>query len=177
MLDEAYVDFAAAEGFPSRLDWLDEYDNLAVLRTFSKLAGLAGLRLGYGAFPAWLRPTLWKIKQPYNVNVAASLAAVAALEEGDWLRATVGRLVAERERIARDLERLLARACDGTVKEVILATNFTNEGDATAHYLGEKLRARGLKVSRIARGLPVGGELEHTDIGTIGQALLERRPL
>ncbi|MDR2240604.1 MAG: recombination mediator RecR [Zoogloeaceae bacterium] len=75
------------------------------------------------------------------------------------------------------LERLLARACDGVVKEVILATNFTNEGEATAHYLGETLRARGLKVSRIARGLPVGGEIEHTDAGTIAQALIERRPL
>ncbi|HCX33036.1 MAG TPA: recombination protein RecR [Rhodocyclaceae bacterium] len=76
-----------------------------------------------------------------------------------------------------NLERLLARACDGVVSEVILATNFTNEGEATAHYLGELLRLRGLKVSRIARGLPVGGELEHTDIGTIAQALIERRPL
>jgi recombination protein RecR len=75
------------------------------------------------------------------------------------------------------LERLLARACDGLVKEVILATNFTNEGEATAHYLGEMLRSRGLKVSRIARGLPVGGEIEHTDAGTIAQALIERRPL
>lgn len=75
------------------------------------------------------------------------------------------------------LDRLLARAGDGTVKEVIIATNFTNEGEATAHYLGEVLRARSLKVSRIARGLPVGGELEHTDAGTIAQALIERRPL
>ena len=75
------------------------------------------------------------------------------------------------------LERLLARACDGLVKEVILATNFTNEGEATAHYLGEMLRARSLKVSRIARGLPVGGEIEHTDAGTIAQALIERRVL
>jgi recombination protein RecR len=75
------------------------------------------------------------------------------------------------------LERLLARACDGTVREVILATNFTNEGEATAHYLGEMLRARSLKVSRIARGLPVGGEIEHTDAGTIAQALIERRVL
>ncbi|GAA5179996.1 recombination mediator RecR [Niveibacterium umoris] len=73
------------------------------------------------------------------------------------------------------LDRLLARATDGSVQEVILATNFTNEGEATAHYVGEMLRARGLKVSRIARGLPVGGELEHTDIGTITQALVERR--
>ena len=75
------------------------------------------------------------------------------------------------------IERLLARACDGSVREVILATNFTNEGEATAHYLGEMLRARGMKVSRIARGLPVGGELEHTDAGTIAQALIERRVL
>jgi recombination protein RecR len=73
------------------------------------------------------------------------------------------------------LERLLARAGDGAVREVILATNFTNEGEATAHYLSEVLHARGLKVSRIARGVPVGGELEYTDAGTIAQALLERR--
>lgn len=75
------------------------------------------------------------------------------------------------------LDRLLARATDGVVEEVILATNFTNEGEATAHYVGEMLRTRGLKVSRIARGVPVGGELEHTDIGTLAQALLERRGL
>jgi recombination protein RecR len=75
------------------------------------------------------------------------------------------------------LDRLLARATDGAVQEVILATNFTNEGEATAHYLGEMLRTRGLKVTRIARGLPVGGELEHTDAGTIAQALIERRTL
>ena len=73
------------------------------------------------------------------------------------------------------LERLLARAGDGIVREVILATNFTNEGEATAHYLAEVLHARGLKVSRIARGVPVGGELEYTDAGTIAQALVERR--
>jgi recombination protein RecR len=73
------------------------------------------------------------------------------------------------------LDRLIRRAADGTVREVILATNFTVEGEATAHYVGEALRARGLKVSRIARGLPVGGELEHVDSGTLAQAVLERR--
>jgi recombination protein RecR len=73
------------------------------------------------------------------------------------------------------LERLLARATDGAVREVILATNFTVEGEATAHYIGELLRARGLKVTRIARGLPVGGELEHVDSGTLAQAVAERR--
>ncbi|MBI3524914.1 MAG: recombination protein RecR [Betaproteobacteria bacterium] len=73
------------------------------------------------------------------------------------------------------LDRLLERAADQQVREVIMATNFTNEGEATAHYLSELLHARGLKVSRIARGLPVGGELEFTDAGTIAQAMYERR--
>src|SRR5690348_139700 len=75
------------------------------------------------------------------------------------------------------LERLLERASDGVVREVILATNFTNEGEATAHYLAEMLRARSIKVSRIARGVPLGGELEYVDAGTISQALLERREI
>ena len=73
------------------------------------------------------------------------------------------------------LDKLVERATDGVIEEVILATNFTNEGEVTAHTVGELLRARGLKVSRIARGVPVGGELENVDIGTIAQALLERR--
>jgi recombination protein RecR len=72
-------------------------------------------------------------------------------------------------------DRLLARACDGVVSEVILATNFTQEGEATAHYLGAMLRARGLRVSRLARGVPVGGELEYIDAATVAQALRDRR--
>ena len=74
------------------------------------------------------------------------------------------------------LDRLLRRATDGAVTEVVLATNFTNEGEATAHYIGEMLAARGLRVSRLARGVPVGGELEYVDAGTLAQALRERRP-
>ena len=80
---------------------------------------------------------------------------------------------------ARDigLDRLLARASDGEVQEVILATNFTNEGEATAHYIAEMLRSRDIKASRIARGVPLGGELEYVDIGTLSQAFLDRRGL
>jgi recombination protein RecR len=73
------------------------------------------------------------------------------------------------------LDRLLERVSGGEVREVILATNFTNEGEATAHYIAEMLRARDIKVSRIARGVPLGGELEYVDAGTISQALLDRR--
>lgn len=73
------------------------------------------------------------------------------------------------------LERLQARVADGVVNEVILATNFTVEGEATAHYISEMLKEQGVKLSRIARGLPVGGELEHVDAGTLAQAFIERR--
>lgn len=76
-----------------------------------------------------------------------------------------------------NFERLLKRVADGLVQEVILSTNYTVEGEATAHYIAELLKSRGLKVSRIARGLPVGGELEHIDSGTLAQALLERKAL
>jgi recombination protein RecR len=73
------------------------------------------------------------------------------------------------------LEKLISRATDGVVNEVVLATNFTNEGEATAHYISETLKVRGLKVSRLARGVPVGGELEYVDAGTIARAMLDRR--
>jgi recombination protein RecR len=73
------------------------------------------------------------------------------------------------------LERLLARASDGVVEEVVVATNFTNEGEATAHYLSVMLKTRNIRVSRIARGVPVGGELEYVDSGTLAQAFRERR--
>ena len=73
------------------------------------------------------------------------------------------------------LDRLLKRAADGVVREVVLATNFTAEGEATAHYIGELLAAKGVRVTRIARGLPVGGEIYHVDAGTLAQAVMERR--
>ena len=73
------------------------------------------------------------------------------------------------------LERLVNRVLDGEVKEVILATNYTNEGEATAHYIAALLKEKGVRVSRLARGVPVGGELEFVDAGTLAQAFRERR--
>ena len=75
------------------------------------------------------------------------------------------------------LDVMQRRLADGEVKEVIVATNFTNEGEATAHYISEMLKGRGVRVTRIARGVPVGGELEYVDTGTLAQAFVERRPL
>jgi recombination protein RecR len=73
------------------------------------------------------------------------------------------------------LAKLFERATNGVVQEVILATNFTAEGEATAHVIGEALKARGLKVTRLARGVPAGSELEYVDLGTIAHALVDRR--
>ncbi|MEY4727435.1 MAG: hypothetical protein RLZ36_2062 [Pseudomonadota bacterium] len=73
------------------------------------------------------------------------------------------------------LHKLMDRASDGVVKEVILATNFTAEGEATAHVLTEALKKRGVQVTRLARGVPMGSELEYVDLGTIAHALVDRR--
>ncbi len=101
VLDEAYIEFAGDDlgSNLSRIREVPTRENLVVLRTFSKWAGLAGLRIGYGAFPKWLMPTLWKSKQPYNVNVAASVAAQVSLEHVDELADVVERLKNERLRL------------------------------------------------------------------------------
>ena len=102
ILDEAYVEFHGT----SRVNWVMEHENLIVLRTFSKWAGLAGLRVGYGVFPEAVMPQLWKIKQPYNVNVAGTVAALASLNDAEHLMGTVGKIVEERERLYRELNQL-----------------------------------------------------------------------
>jgi len=100
VLDEAYVEFAdnSAEGGGSRIQWVRRYPNLIVLRTFSKWAGLAGLRVGYGAFPLDIIEHLWKIKQPYNVNVAGQLAAQVSLADRKRLLGRVAQLIEQREK-------------------------------------------------------------------------------
>lgn len=100
VLDEAYVEFA---DHASRATLVMQHDNLIVLRTFSKAAGIAGLRLGYAICPAWIMPTLWIFKQPYNVNVAASVAALASLQHVDEMRAVVERIKLERTRLLAEL--------------------------------------------------------------------------
>jgi len=72
-------------------------------------------------------------------------------------------------------DELLERASDGVVEEVILATGFTAEGEVTAHALAAALKARGLKVTRLARGVPAGSELEYVDLSTIAHAMGDRR--
>jgi histidinol-phosphate aminotransferase len=110
VIDEAYIEFCDDGGrLGEKKTHLHETlhrDNLVVLRTFSKWAGLAGLRVGYGAFPAWMMPVLWKAKQPYNVNVAASTAALVSLHDLDYLSTVVELLKSERLRLYTHLSRV-----------------------------------------------------------------------
>ncbi len=100
VVDEAYHEFSGGKSFAPRVP---ERENLVVLRTFSKWAGLAGLRLGYAILPEPIVDALWKIKQPYNVNVAAAVAGIAALGDEDHARRTISAIVSERERLLEEL--------------------------------------------------------------------------
>lgn len=95
VVDEAYAEFSGA----SMAHMVPDYDNLIVLRTFSKWAGLAGVRVGYGVFPKKIVPFIMKTKQPYNINSAAEVAALASLNDLAYLQNTVAKLVLERERM------------------------------------------------------------------------------
>lgn len=104
VLDEAYIDFSLDDN--SWIRRVVDYDNLVVLRTLSKWAGVAGLRIGYGVFPDWLAPLLMKVKQPYNVSVAAEAAACASIEGAQLLNANAAEIAAERDRLKGSLERI-----------------------------------------------------------------------
>lgn len=95
VIDEAYYEFSKETMLPLVM----EYDNLIVLRTFSKWAGIAGLRVGYGVFPANIAAYLIQIKPPYNVNIAAQIAALESLKDLDYLGKTVAAIIKERERL------------------------------------------------------------------------------
>jgi histidinol-phosphate aminotransferase len=99
VVDEAYAEFAGISAIPL----MQEYDNLVVIRTFSKWAGLAGLRLGYGMFSPALVPHINKVRPPFNVNVAAQIAGKYSLEDREYLLSTVRLIVNERERLYKRL--------------------------------------------------------------------------
>ncbi len=145
MLDEAYIEFAGLERSAAR--WVLERENLIVLRTFSKWAGIAGLRLGYGICPSWLMPALWKAKQPYNVNVAATVAGLASLAHRAEIQTTVDALIVERGRLFRELAQFpFLRPCPSTANFVLCRVV-----DRDAKALKEALAGQGILVRHYAK--------------------------
>jgi histidinol-phosphate aminotransferase len=164
VLDEAYIEFSEEK---SRMNWVGKYPNLVVLRTFSKCAVLAGLRVGYGAFPLDMIEFLWRAKQPYNVSVAAEIAAVAALSNVEYIDKVRDALVAERDRLFSGLEKLsylepypshsnfiLCQVTDGRDAAGLRKVLAERYGIMIRHYATKELDG----FVRISVGLP-----EHTD--------------
>ena len=162
LVDEAYFEFSGETVAPL----MDQYQNLMVLRTFSKWAGLAGLRIGYGLFPPIVADYLMKIKLPYNVNVAAIVAVRESLKDLDYLMGNVRAIIAERERLFSELKKLKFLKPFPSRANFILCSVL----GGLAGELCQKLQKRGIQVRyfstpvlqnyiRISVGKP-----EHTDI-------------
>lgn len=86
VVDQAYAEYVSEPSYPDAADWLARYPNLVVTRTFSKAYGLAGLRIGYGLASAAVADLLNRVREPFNVNALALVAAEAALADEDYLR-------------------------------------------------------------------------------------------
>ena len=145
VLDEAYIEFAGLD--KSMAHWVVARENLIILRTFSKWAGIAGLRLGYGIFPGWLMPALWRAKQPYNVNVAATVAGLASLAHRAEIQTTVDALIVERERLLRELAKFPFLRPYPSQANFVLCRVV----DRDAKALKEALAARGILVRHYAK--------------------------
>lgn len=176
VLDEAYIEFGTAE---SRVPLVTERENLVVLRTFSKRAALAGMRVGYGAFPLSLIEYMWRAKQPYNVSVAAEVAALAALSNRAYLAEVKEALVSERERLFSELQTvdyitpypsnanfILCRIGGGVNAKDLKDALAKEEGIMTRYYSSPAELAGCIRISV--------GKPEHTD--AIIAALKKRSP-
>jgi histidinol-phosphate aminotransferase len=167
VLDEAYVEFSP---WPSFAGWVERFPNLVVLRTFSKWAGLAGLRIGYGVFPPPLAHHLLKVKPPFNVNLAAEVAVRATLEDLPRVERGVRRIVRERALMARGLSEVRGlRVWPSDANFLLVQPEGLDPAPLPGSPLNEALVARGIAVRsyrhprlanavRISLGLP-----SHTD--------------
>ncbi|GAH87608.1 unnamed protein product, partial [marine sediment metagenome] len=161
LVDEAYYEFSGETVVPL----VNQYENLMVLRTFSKWAGLAGLRVGYGLFPPKIADYLLRIKIPYNVNVAALVAVQESLKDTDYLMGRVKAIIAERGRLFGELEKLR------WLKPFPSQANFIlcSVSDGRAIELRQKLQDRGILVRYFDEPILRGfvrfsvGKPEHTD--------------
>ncbi len=161
VVDEAYFEFSGV----TVAGLVMQYDNLVVLRTFSKWAGLAGLRVGYGIFPVDIARNLMKIKQPYNVNCAAQVAALESLKDMKYFRSVIQAIIEEKERLARALSRFAWLKVYPSQANFVLCRVLKGE----AKKIHKELQRRGIFVRyfdvpelsdclRISAGKP-----EHTD--------------
>ncbi len=180
VVDEAYIEFAGAEALAeSSIALVPEHDNLVVLRTFSKWAGLAGMRLGYGAFPVWLVPHVRKLQLPFEVNLAAHIAAHETLADLPFLQERIRQIIVERERLCQMLStHSFLRAFPSRGNFVLLEIT---DPDLPLSELRQHMEANGILIryfrtpdlarhARITVGTPEHTEAIDTVLTQIGKA-------
>jgi len=161
VIDEAYYEFSRMTVVPL----VKKYDNLVVLRTFSKWAGLAGLRVGYGVFPPEIADFILRIKIPYNVNVAALVAVEESLKDTDYLMASVNKTITERKRLFAELKKIEWLKPYPSKANFILCDVL--KGNAKQLY--QQLQSKGILVryfdqARVKNCIRISvGKPEHTD--------------
>ena len=161
VVDEAYYEFSRKTVVPL----VKKYDNLVVLRTFSKWAGLAGLRVGYGIFPPEIAAFILRIKIPYNVNIAAAVAVEESLKDVDYLMASVNKIIAERERLFTEIKKIKWLKPYPSKANFILCDVL--KGNAKKLY--QQLQSKGILVryfdqARVKNCIRISvGKPEHTD--------------
>jgi len=162
VLDEAYSEFSGVTMAPM----VPKHPNLIVLRTFSKWAALAGLRVGYGVFPTSIVPHLMRIKQPYNVNSAAKVAALESLKDIDYLKGTIKAIVDERERLSSELSRISWLKAYPSRANFILCAVLNGKAKAIHRRLQEKgIFIRYFDTPELRDCLRISvGKPEHTDL-------------
>lgn len=178
VVDEAYYDFSGK----TVAHLVPKFDNLIVLRTFSKLAGLAGFRVGYGLFPKAIAKQIWKIKQPYNVTTPSQIAALASLQDIDRLQENARAIVRERERLFRMLERV------DYLEPLPSEANFIfcNVRKGNAFHIKKALERRGIFVRyfrkpllengiRISVGTPAQSDVLVSTLWQIGEDMAKGR--
>ena len=161
VVDEAYAEFSTTTFVPLVAD----HPNLVVLRTFSKWAGLAGLRVGYGIFPDGVIRQMWKIKQPYNLNVAAQVAVRESVRDLDRLQANVRRIVQERERLRRELSAIsFLRVYPSEANFLLCDLLEGSAADLVAYLAARGIIVRYFKKPRLLNSIRFSvGLPEHTD--------------
>ncbi len=147
VVDEAYFEFSNV----TVANLVPSYPNLIVLRTFSKWAGLAGLRIGYGIFPVDIADYLMKIKQPYNASAAAQAAVLASLADIDYLRANVAKIIRERARLFEKLKEIrwlspYPSQANFILCQVVVTQSETKKKQSLAKEIWQQLRKRGIFV-------------------------------
>lgn len=153
VIDEAYMEFAEPQEKYSLLSRLEEFENVAILRTFSKLYGLAGMRLGYGVLPEWLAEYCLRVKLPFSVNILAEEAGIAALKDKDFVAATKKTTAKGRAYLTRELTALGCKVWPSMANFFIF--DLPDNAGMDAKGLFEKLLEKGIILRPLASyGLP-----------------------